>query len=87
MTERKAGAPADAVTLAPVATLTPAQFLVAFAIAAGAGTLVFFHADRHRIPHPGLGGVRLPLPDRRPAGLRRARAEAQAPVLSAAQLP
>jgi hypothetical protein len=33
-------------------TLTSAQFLVAFAIAAGAGTLVFFHAERNRIPHP-----------------------------------
>jgi hypothetical protein len=35
-----------------VTSLTTEQFLVAFAIAAGAGTLVFFHADRNRIPHP-----------------------------------
>jgi hypothetical protein len=33
-------------------TLSSAQFLVAFAIAATAGTLVFFHADRNRIGHP-----------------------------------
>jgi high-affinity Fe2+/Pb2+ permease len=32
--------------------LTPAEFLVAFAIAAGVGTLVFFHADRNGIRHP-----------------------------------
>jgi 4-amino-4-deoxy-L-arabinose transferase-like glycosyltransferase len=35
-----------------MADLTPAQFLIAFAIAATAGTLVFFHAERHRIRHP-----------------------------------
>lgn len=33
-------------------TLTSVQFLVAFVIAAGAGTAVFFHAERNRIPHP-----------------------------------
>jgi 4-amino-4-deoxy-L-arabinose transferase-like glycosyltransferase len=31
---------------------TSAQFLVAFVIAAGAGTAVFFHAERNRIKHP-----------------------------------
>jgi high-affinity Fe2+/Pb2+ permease len=35
-----------------VADLSPAEFLVAFAIAAGIGTLVFFHADRNGIRHP-----------------------------------
>jgi 4-amino-4-deoxy-L-arabinose transferase-like glycosyltransferase len=35
-----------------VADPTTAQFLVAFAIAAIAGTLVFFHAERSRIKHP-----------------------------------
>jgi 4-amino-4-deoxy-L-arabinose transferase-like glycosyltransferase len=35
-----------------VAELTTAQFLVAFIIAAGAGTFVFFHAERSRIKHP-----------------------------------
>lgn len=39
-------------TLRRVTTVSPGQFLVAFAIAAAAGTLVFFHADRNRIPHP-----------------------------------
>ncbi|HEY3921179.1 MAG TPA: hypothetical protein VGL76_03600 [Gaiellaceae bacterium] len=29
-----------------------ADFLVAFVIAAGAGTAVFFHAERNRIKHP-----------------------------------
>jgi Flp pilus assembly protein TadB len=33
---------------------TPAQFLVAFAIAAAAGTGVFFHAERNRIRYPSL---------------------------------
>ncbi len=28
------------------------QFLLAFAIAAGVGTAVFFHAERNRIRHP-----------------------------------
>jgi Flp pilus assembly protein TadB len=28
------------------------QFLFAFLIAAGAGTAVFFHAERNRISHP-----------------------------------
>jgi Flp pilus assembly protein TadB len=28
------------------------EFLAAFAIAAGAGTAVFFHAERNRIKHP-----------------------------------
>jgi len=31
---------------------SPAQFLIAFVLAAVAGTLVFFHADRNKIPHP-----------------------------------
>ena len=31
---------------------TTAQFLAAFALAAIAGTIVFFHADRNRIKHP-----------------------------------
>jgi 4-amino-4-deoxy-L-arabinose transferase-like glycosyltransferase len=35
-----------------VADPTTTQFLVAFAIAAIAGTLVFFHAERSRIKHP-----------------------------------
>lgn len=39
-------------TLLAVAELTTAQFLVAFIIAAGAGTVVFFHAERRRIKHP-----------------------------------
>src|SRR6476469_487440 len=30
------------------------QFLVAFIVAGAAGTLVFFHADRHRIGHPSV---------------------------------
>jgi hypothetical protein len=32
--------------------VTSAQFLVAFLLAAGAGTAVFFHAERHRVSHP-----------------------------------
>jgi len=28
------------------------EFLAAFVIAAGAGTAVFFHADRNKIKHP-----------------------------------
>jgi hypothetical protein len=35
-----------------VADVTTGQFLVAFVIAAGVGTLVFFHAERHHIKHP-----------------------------------
>jgi 4-amino-4-deoxy-L-arabinose transferase-like glycosyltransferase len=35
-----------------VAPATTGEFLVAFAIAATAGTLVFFHAERNRIKHP-----------------------------------
>jgi Flp pilus assembly protein TadB len=31
---------------------TTTQFLAAFAIAAGAGTAVFFHAERNKIKHP-----------------------------------
>jgi hypothetical protein len=31
---------------------SPAQFLIAFVLAAVAGTLVFFHAERNKIPHP-----------------------------------
>ena len=33
---------------------TSAQFLVAFGIAAGVGTVVFVHADRNKITHPSL---------------------------------
>jgi Flp pilus assembly protein TadB len=33
---------------------TAGQFLVAFVLAAGAGTAVFFHAERNRIKHPSL---------------------------------
>ena len=32
--------------------VTPAQFLLAFAIAAAAGTAVFFHAEKRKIKHP-----------------------------------
>jgi len=35
-------------------TTTTGQFLVAFAIAATAGTIVFFHAERSRVRHPSL---------------------------------
>jgi Flp pilus assembly protein TadB len=38
--------------LRPVSNVTPAQFLVAFLLAAAAGTAVFFHAERHKVPHP-----------------------------------
>jgi 4-amino-4-deoxy-L-arabinose transferase-like glycosyltransferase len=31
---------------------TTVEFLAAFLIAAGAGTAVFFHAERNRIKHP-----------------------------------
>jgi Flp pilus assembly protein TadB len=31
---------------------TTAEFLAAFAVAAGAGTAVFFHAERNEIKHP-----------------------------------
>ena len=31
---------------------TTAQFLAAFVVAAGAGTAVFFHAERNKIKHP-----------------------------------
>jgi hypothetical protein len=34
-----------------VADFTPAEFLIAFALAAAAGTAVFFHAERHKVPH------------------------------------
>jgi hypothetical protein len=33
-------------------SLTSGEFLAAFAIAAAAGTAVFFHAERNRIKHP-----------------------------------
>ena len=39
-------------TLAAWLNLTPAQFLLAFAIAAAAGTAVFFHAEKRKIKHP-----------------------------------
>jgi hypothetical protein len=32
-------------------TFTPAQFLAAFILGAGAGTAVFFHAERNQIKH------------------------------------
>ena len=32
--------------------LTPVEFLAAFVLAAGAGTAVFFHAERNKIKHP-----------------------------------
>jgi Flp pilus assembly protein TadB len=35
-----------------VANVTPAQFLFAFVVAAAAGTAVFFHAERNKVPHP-----------------------------------
>jgi cytosine/uracil/thiamine/allantoin permease len=35
-----------------VASLSTTQFLVAFLVAAGAGTVVFFHAERNKIRHP-----------------------------------
>jgi uncharacterized membrane protein YhaH (DUF805 family) len=35
-----------------VSSLSTTQFLVAFVVAAGAGTAVFFHAERNRIRHP-----------------------------------
>jgi hypothetical protein len=34
-----------------VSDVTPAQFLVAVLLAAAAGTAVFFHAERHKVPH------------------------------------
>ena len=33
---------------------TNAQFLIAFVVAGGVGTAVFFHADKNRIKHPSL---------------------------------
>lgn len=39
-------------TLRPLAHVSSAQFLVAFLLAAAAGTAVFFHAERHKVPHP-----------------------------------
>lgn len=35
-----------------MSSLSTTQFLVAFVVAAGAGTAVFFHAERNRIRHP-----------------------------------
>ena len=32
--------------------ISAGQFLIAFVLAAGAGTFVFFHAERNRIKHP-----------------------------------
>jgi 4-amino-4-deoxy-L-arabinose transferase-like glycosyltransferase len=32
--------------------LTTPEFLAAFVLAAGAGTAVFFHAERNKIKHP-----------------------------------
>jgi Flp pilus assembly protein TadB len=42
----------DASTLRPVSNVSSAQFLVAFLLAAAVGTAVFFHAERHKVPHP-----------------------------------
>ena len=35
-----------------VSDVTPGQFLLAFAIAAAAGTAVFFHAEKRNVKHP-----------------------------------
>jgi hypothetical protein len=35
-----------------VPTVTPASFLITFLLGASAGTAVFFHAERHKVPHP-----------------------------------
>ena len=35
-----------------MANLSTPQFLFAFLAAAGAGTAVFFHAERNKVPHP-----------------------------------
>ena len=35
-----------------MSNVTPGQFLLAFLLAAAAGTAVFFHAERHKVPHP-----------------------------------
>ena len=32
--------------------VTSGQFLFAILLAAAAGTAVFFHAERHKVPHP-----------------------------------
>jgi uncharacterized membrane protein YhaH (DUF805 family) len=37
-----------------VATLSTGQFLIAFLVAAAAGTGVFFHAERNQIRHPSM---------------------------------
>ena len=60
---------------------TTAQFLVAFLVAAGAGTAVFFHAERNEIRHPSLWAsvvflflaVGLPVYALHVRGVRRAR--------------
>jgi hypothetical protein len=35
-----------------VAAFTPAEFLIGYVLGAAAGTAVFFHAERHKVPHP-----------------------------------
>ena len=35
-----------------MSNVSPGQFLVAFLIAAAAGTAVFFHAEKHKVPRP-----------------------------------
>jgi hypothetical protein len=35
-----------------VSNVTTGQFLIAFLCAASAGTAVFFHAERNKVPHP-----------------------------------
>jgi Flp pilus assembly protein TadB len=35
-----------------VADVSSAQFLFAILVAASAGTAVFFHAEKHKVPHP-----------------------------------
>ena len=55
--ERNAGGCSDGVgdpatVRLSVAHASSAQFLLAFLFAAAAGTAVFFHAERNKIPHP-----------------------------------
>jgi hypothetical protein len=38
--------------MAPVGNVSAGESLAALLIAAGVGTLVFFHADRNKIPRP-----------------------------------
>jgi Flp pilus assembly protein TadB len=62
---------------------TTAQFLAAFVISAGAGTAVFFHAERNKIKHPSAWAsvvflflaIGLPLYLLQARRVRKARAE------------